>query len=154
MNTLDAICSWHNSARPDADETDFNVQLGCHIEEIVEMLQTVNITRTEEEVFSTIPVIDAEEAINCLSYLATNLKDGSMKAQITNRNEFLDSLADQIVTAVGIGHCAKMNVPLACERVNESNWSKFDEEGYPIFDENGKIMKGPDYKKPNLDGLY
>jgi hypothetical protein len=40
------------------------------------------------------------------------------------------------------------------KQVNESNWSKFDYKGYPIFNENGKIAKGPTYKQPELDGLY
>lgn len=77
-----------------------------------------------------------------------------LKPAIKDRKEFLDSLADQIVTGVGTGHCAGMQTVEACERVNESNWSKYDAGGRPIFDANGKITKGPSYKKPGLGGLY
>ena len=38
--------------------------------------------------------------------------------------------------------------------VNRSNYSKFDKNGYPIFNEQGKVMKGPDYSPPDLEGLY
>jgi hypothetical protein len=72
---------------------------------------------------------------------------------VNNREEFLDSIADQIVTGVGVGHCAKMQVAEAVRRVNTSNWSKFDNDGNPIFNENGKISKGPNYTPPDLTGL-
>ncbi len=68
--------------------------------------------------------------------------------------EFLDSLADQIVTSVGVGHCAGMKTAEAVTAVNRSNYSKFDKNGYPIFNDSGKIAKGPDYAPPNLEGLY
>ena len=38
----------------------------------------------------------------------------------------------------------------AIDEVDRSNWSKFDEDGKPIFNENGKVMKGPNYTKPKL----
>ena len=46
-----------------------------------------------------------------------------------------------------------MSIVEAVGRVNKSNWSKFV-NGKPIFDENGKIAKGPDYVKCDLEGLY
>jgi hypothetical protein len=73
---------------------------------------------------------------------------------VAYRGDFLDSVADQIVTAAGAGHCAGMQVTEAVRRVNSSNWSKYDTNGKPIFDENGKIAKGPNYEPPNLEGLY
>ena len=66
----------------------------------------------------------------------------------------LDSLADQIVTAVGVGVCAKMDMNAAVTEVNESNWSKFNYKGYPEFDENGKVKKGERYRKPDLKGMF
>jgi hypothetical protein len=47
-----------------------------------------------------------------------------------------------------------MKTAEAVTAVNRSNYSKFDKNGYPIFNENGKIAKGPDYTPPNLEGLY
>ena len=62
----------------------------------------------------------------------------------------LDSLADQIVTAVGTAHMNGMDIVGALHEVNGSNFSKFDDEGNPIFNDNKKIMKGPNYYKPDL----
>lgn len=67
----------------------------------------------------------------------------------------LDATGDQQVTAWGIlkfikelGFTTDDEGVLA--EINESNWSKFDDEGNPYFDVNGKIKKGPDYFEPDL----
>lgn len=75
-------------------------------------------------------------------------KDGGI--MVKDRVELLDALADQIVTATGVGTFLGMNVPGALAEVNRSNYSKFGEDGNPIFNENMKVMKGPHYTKPNL----
>jgi predicted HAD superfamily Cof-like phosphohydrolase len=146
--SIDQIELWHMRARPNPTEEDFSVQLGCHFEEVVEMideLDFVNEDGIEYEVRATRVALNA---------LARMLKSGELKANITNRKEFLDSLADQVVTAVGAGYCAGMKTVSAITAVNRSNYSKFDKDGYPIFNENGKIAKGPDYAPPDLEGLY
>ena len=66
--------------------------------------------------------------------------------------ELLDSLADQIVTATGVGTFLGMNVPGALAEVNRSNYSKF-EDGEPVFNENKKVMKGKDYTPPDLSSF-
>ena len=142
--SIDQIELWHKRARPEPNAKNFNVQLGCHLEEIVEMLAVVNTTHADT-------LVRARTALN---WLATSLKNGTATAYITDRKEFLDSLADQIVTAVGTGHCATMKTTEAVAAVNTSNWSKFDKNGQPIFNENSKIAKGPDYMPPNLEGMY
>ena len=63
------------------------------------------------------------------------------------------AIGDQVVTAIGVAHCAGMKGAAAVDQVNLSNWSKFTEDGEPIFNETGKIAKGPRYMPPNLDGL-
>jgi len=148
--TLDNIEFWHQVARPNPTDANFNVQLGCHLEEIGEMFETLTFHA------HGLPSIPGEMTMlyEELKLLADYLKSGETAATINNRKEMLDSLADQIVTSVGVGHCAQMNVPVACNRVDESNWSKYDELGKPIFNEHGKITKGPDYFKPDLTGLY
>lgn len=85
--------------------------------------------------------------------LAEGLKSGRIEVDVTNRGEFLDALADQVVTLAGVAHCANMALPEAVRRVNESNWSKYV-DGKPVFNKQGKIAKGPDYEPPNLAGLY
>lgn len=142
--SVDQIELWHKRARPQPTAEHFNVQLGCHLEEIVEMLSVVNTTQNDALV----------RGRTALSWLADGLKKGLVKAEITDRKEFLDSLADQIVTAVGAGHCTGMKTADAVAAVNRSNYSKFDKNGYPIFNSNGKIAKGPDYAPPDLEGMY
>lgn len=141
-NTLQNIEGWHSRARQFPTEKDFNVQLGCHLEEVVEMLEVLHTDyhfwhRLRTDLFE----------------LATRLKEGRTSASITDREAFVDALADQIVTAVGVGHCADMDVPLAAEIVDQSNWSKFV-DGFPTFDANGKIAKPPTYQAPNLRGCF
>lgn len=130
---------WHKRARPDPKDKDFQVQLGCHLEEVVEMFDALDLHWTWEAL------------IDELECLATRLKNGDSYATIKNREALLDSLADQVVTAIGVGHCAKMRTAEAIEEVNRSNWSKFNQEtGEPIFNAAGKISKGPTYRPPNL----
>jgi hypothetical protein len=140
--SVDLINLWHQRARPSPTAENLDVQLGCHAEEFVEMLEALNGS----------PRIRA--AIDAVRDLADAWKGGTECAFINDRKELLDSLADQIVTATGVGHCANMNVPEACRRVNISNWSKYNKDGQPLFKASGKIDKGPDYKEPDLRGLY
>jgi predicted HAD superfamily Cof-like phosphohydrolase len=143
--STEAIELWHKRARPEPTAADFNVQLGCHFEEFDEMLDA--LTFGDEEFV-------VEDMRELLSWLADRLKSGKCVFKIKNRNEFLDSIADQVVTGIGAAYCAGMKAADACERVNTSNWSKFDHNGQPIRDANGKITKGPNYQPPVLDGLY
>jgi hypothetical protein len=142
--TTEAIELWHKRARPEPTAADFNVQLGCHFEEIEEMMRSIDTSDHElwEEVRLQVLV------------LAKLLKINELKATINNRKEFLDSIADQVVTGIGAAYCAGMRASDACDRVNTSNWSKFDHNGQPIRDKNGKITKGPNYQPPVLDGFY
>ena len=66
-----------------------------------------------------------------------------------DKTELLDALCDQIITAIGVAHMFGMNIEGALTEINRSNWSKFVNEA-PVFDENGKITKGPDYTPPDL----
>ena len=140
--SIDSIELWHRRARPDPVQENFNVQLGCHIEEFIEMLDATKFNNTWTNLRYE------------LVLLADRLKANMENAEIVDRKEFLDSLADQIVTSVGVGHCAGMKTAEAVTAVNRSNYSKFDKNGYPIFNDSGKIAKGPDYAPPNLEGLY
>jgi len=95
-----------------------------------------------------------DELDSVTSQISSRLKKGLSAVEINDRNEFLDSIADQVVTGIGAAYCAGMKGADACDRVNTSNWSKFDHNGQPIRDANGKIKKGPNYQPPVLDGLY
>ena len=142
---IDNITLWHKRARPEPTYRDFEVQLGCHIEEFIEMMDSLSIYFDK---------IQVNKALDALEDLADGLKAGVLTVSSMDRGEVLDALADQIVTAVGVGHCAKMDMNAAVQEVNDSNWSKFNYKGFPEFDENGKIKKGERYRKPNLKGMY
>lgn len=142
---LNWINEWHRRACPAPDSRAFDVQLGCHIEEFVEMLAELEIDGEPVKFTATYAK---------LKKLADMLKAGDVSATIADRKGLLDSLADQVVTAVGVGYRAKMDVPRACLAVDTSNWSKFDAAGQPIFGGDGKVAKGLNYMEPNLEGLY
>lgn len=91
---------------------------------------------------------DAQSALGKLSEL---MKTDHMAIFPANadRQRLLDALADQIVTATGVGTFLGMHVPGALAEVNRSNYSKF-EDGEPVFNENKKVMKGKDYTPPDL----
>jgi predicted HAD superfamily Cof-like phosphohydrolase len=146
--SIESINLWHQRARPHPTEVNFDVQLGCHFEEIVEMIDTLDFTNEDGIEY------DVHATRVALNTLARMLKHGELKAHITDRKEFLDAAADQVVTAVGAAHCAGMDAGEAVHRVNRSNWSKYDNDGQPIFNEHGKITKGPNYAPPDLEGLY
>ena len=147
--SIETIQLWHERARPNPTDKDFNVQLGCHFEEIVEMLECLHF---EHPKFGTSCGGDFT-VFRLLHEMADELKTNRIKATVVDRNGFLDSICDQVVTGVGVGHCARMKTAEAIDRVNASNWSKFV-DGQPVFNEQGKIAKGPDYAPPNLEGLY
>ena len=98
--------------------------------------------------FQSMVIADTRLALNAL---ADRLKSYGEDTYVReeDRVELLDALCDQIVTATGIGTFLGMNVPGALSEVNRSNYSKFV-DGKPIFNENQKVMKGPDYTPPTL----
>ena len=65
--------------------------------------------------------------------------------------EVADALTDILYVTYGAGHAFGVNLDKCFEEVQNSNMSKLGEDGKPIFNENGKVMKGPNYFKPNLN---
>ena len=61
-----------------------------------------------------------------------------------------DALTDILYVTYGAGHSFGLNLDKCFDEVQRSNMSKLDISGKPIYNENGKVMKGPDYFKPNL----
>lgn len=146
--SLDITELWFKRAVPTPTDDNLQTQIGCHAEEFGEMLENLKGQGGIDE--HMIRNLEAEVKV-----VAKALKTKNIRVYIADHKEFLDSIADQIVTGTGCGHMAGMNVPEALNRVNTSNFSKFDTNGFPIFDENGKIAKNlATYKKPDLTGLY
>ena len=70
-----------------------------------------------------------------------------------NNNDLLevaDALTDILYVTYGAGHAFGINLDKCFDEVQNSNMSKLDENGKPIYNEKGKVMKGPNYFKPNL----
>ena len=67
-----------------------------------------------------------------------------------NLQEVADSLTDILYVTYGAGHAFGIDLDKCFEEVQNSNMSKLDENGKPIYNESGKVMKGPNYFKPNL----
>ena len=64
--------------------------------------------------------------------------------------EVADALTDILYVTYGAGHAFGINLDKCFEEVQNSNMSKLDYNGKPIYNDNGKVMKGPNYFKPNL----
>ena len=64
--------------------------------------------------------------------------------------EVADALTDILYVTYGAGHALGIDLDKCFDEVQNSNMSKLDENGNPIFNESGKVMKGPNYFKPNL----
>jgi len=64
--------------------------------------------------------------------------------------EVADALTDILYVTYGAGHAFGINLDKCFEEVQNSNMSKLDKNGKPIYNENGKVMKGPNYFKPDL----
>ncbi|NCW79777.1 MAG: phosphoribosyl-ATP diphosphatase [Pelagibacteraceae bacterium] len=67
-----------------------------------------------------------------------------------NLKEVADALTDILYVTYGAGHAFGIDLDKCFAEVQNSNMSKLDENGKPIYNENGKVMKGPNYFKPNL----
>ena len=75
------------------------------------------------------------------------LKDAIDKKDLV---EVADALTDILYVTYGAGHAFGINLDKCFEEVQNSNMSKLDINGKPIYDEKGKVMKGPNYFKPDL----
>ena len=75
-----------------------------------------------------------------------------LKEAINQKNlkEVADALTDILYVTSGAGHAFGIDLDKCFEEVQNSNMSKLDENGKPIYNEAGKVMKGPNYFKPDL----
>ena len=64
--------------------------------------------------------------------------------------EVADALTDILYVTYGAGHALGINLDKCFEEVQNSNMSKLDDNGKPIYNEHGKVMKGPNYFRPDL----
>ncbi len=147
-NTIADTLDWFKKAIPEPTSKNIHTQLGVHFEEVGEMIMTL---RSDDWLTRHI----LETTLKSINDLASHLKKNDNVITIDEdvRIDFLDSLADQAVTLVGCANNSKLDIVGALNEVNRSNFSKFDEQGNPIFNENLKIIKGPNYSPPDLSSF-
>jgi hypothetical protein len=137
--------TWFDKARPHKTLSSFSAQLGVHFEEVGEMVEALNPMGHEASVL----LANAGSALKALGdYLKNN--HGMIIVLPEDAAEMLDSICDQIVTGTGVAHTLDYDIVGAMTEVNRSNFSKFDEAGLPIYNEQGKVMKGPNYTVAEL----
>ena len=92
------------------------------------------------------------DKINSLRISLINEELEELKQAISekNLNEVADALTDILYVTYGAGHAFGINLDKCFEEVQNSNMSKLGKDGKPIYNEFGKVMKGPDYFKPDL----
>ncbi|MFB6349670.1 hypothetical protein ACFBZI_10610 [Moraxella sp. ZJ142] len=139
-----AIIHWFELAKPNPTIKNIFTQLGCHFEEISEMVQAFDSDAGELHQILT----EVADELKTVDVVAHSDRVNEQLSKI-DRVEMLDALCDQVVTAIGTGYDMGFDMYGAINEVIRSNYSKF-ENGQPIFDTNGKIQKGKDYSKPDL----
>ena len=90
--------------------------------------------------------------INKLRYDLIKEELDELKVALENNDllEVADALTDILYVTYGAGHAFGIDLDKCFDEVQTSNMSKLDENGNPIYNEDGKVMKGPKYFKPNL----
>ena len=99
--------------------------------------------------------VETEPQWTSVSELRYNLIDEELKElrqALDEKNlvEVADALTDLLYVVYGAGHSFGINLDKCFEEVHNSNMSKLGEDGRPIYREDGKVLKGPNYWHPNL----
>ena len=92
------------------------------------------------------------DKINSLRYDLIKEELEELKEAMENNDllEVADALTDILYVTYGAGHAFGIDLDKCFEEVQSSNMSKLAEDGKPIYNESGKVMKGPKYFKPDL----
>lgn len=86
-----------------------------------------------------------ELKLACDYYAATKEHDAKL--------EIIDAITDLLYVVVGFAVTYGIDLDLAFERVHESNMTKLGRDGKPIYRADGKVIKGPDFRAPDLDDV-
>ena len=94
----------------------------------------------------------SDEKTNELRLLLISEELEELKNAIESKDllEVADALTDILYVTYGAGHAFGINLDKCFDEVQNSNMSKLGSDGKPIYNESGKVMKGPDYFKPDL----
>ena len=95
----------------------------------------------------------SSKKINDLRYDLIKEELDELREALNNKDllEVADALTDILYVTYGAGHAFGIDLDKCFEEVQLSNMSKLDESGKPIYNDEGKVMKGPKYFKPDLN---
>jgi predicted HAD superfamily Cof-like phosphohydrolase len=116
-----------------------------NFEKVVIFMKTFDQEIKNKASFST-------ESINKLRYDLIKEELDELKEAFEKKDliEVADALTDILYVAYGAGHALGINLDKCFNEVQDSNMSKLDENGRAIYNASGKVMKGPNYFKPDL----
>lgn len=103
-----------------------------------------------QQVLSTTEIPDLQIL---LMRLALNKEEQDELAEAVDKKDIVaiaDALTDILYVTYGFGHALGINLDKCFEEVHNSNMSKLGEDGKPLYRDDGKVLKGPNYKPPNL----
>ena len=94
----------------------------------------------------------SSDKINNLRYNLIKEELDEFKQALDKKDilEVADALTDILYVTYGAGHAFGIDLDICFQEVQNSNMSKLGEDGKPIFNDHGKVMKGPNYFKPDL----
>ena len=110
-----------------------------------------NFMKTFGQEVKTKPSLSTEK-INKLRIDLIKEELEELTGAMNNRDllEVADALTDILYVTYGAGHAFGIDLDKCFDEVQNSNMSKLDENGKPIYNDSGKVMKGPNYFKPDL----
>ena len=85
-----------------------------------------------------------------IDLIKEELEELSLAMKNKDLLEVADALTDILYVTYGAGHAFGIDLDKCFDEVQNSNMSKLDEKGKPVYNESGKVMKGPNYFKPDL----
>ena len=85
-----------------------------------------------------------------LALIQEELDELKVAMETKNLKEVADALTDILYVTYGAGYAYGINLDKCFKEVQRANMSKLGNDGKPIYNENGKVMKGPNYSEPNL----
>ena len=101
------------------------------------------------------PEFPEEKTINLrINLIKEELEEFQEALREKNLVEVADALTDLLYVTYGAGHAFGIDLDKCFAEVQRSNMSKLGENGKPIFNEYGKVMKGPNFSKPNLKQFF
>ena len=94
-----------------------------------------------------------DDKISSLRYELIKEELDELREAIDSRDikEVADALTDILYVTYGAGHAFGINLDKCFQEVQNSNMSKLGSDGQPIYNDKGKVMKGPNYFKPDLN---